>query len=47
MSMAIDFIMLRGIFACRSRSLATFKMAFFAVIENVWKPYDELYYNEL
>ena len=47
MSMAIDFIMLGGIFGCRSRSLATYKMEFFAVIANHWKEYDEIYYNEL
>ena len=45
--MTINFIMLTGIFGCESRSLATSKMGFFAVRVNDWKPYDELYYNEL
>ena len=45
--MAIHFIMLRGIFGCESRSLATPKMEFVAVIVDEWKPFDELYNNEL
>ena len=47
MSMTIDFVMLKGIFRCGSRSLATSKMEFFLVIANDWKPYDDFYYNEL
>ena len=43
---AIDFIMLRGIFGCGSWRLVTSKMEFFAVIANDWKSYDELYCNE-
>ena len=42
MSMAIDFIMLRGIFGFEFRSLATSKTEFFAVIVNDWNPYDEI-----
>ena len=45
MLMAVDFIMLRGIFGCGSRSLEISRMEFFAVIVNERKPYDELYYN--
>ena len=47
MSMAIDFIMLRRIFGCGSKMLATSKMELFAVVGKDWNPYDELYYNEL
>ena len=46
MSMAIDFIMLRDIFGCGSRSLITSMIEFFAVIAN-WKPYNDFYCNDL
>ena len=42
MSMAIDFIMLRGILGCASRILVTSNIEFFALTVNDWKPYDEL-----
>ena len=47
MSMTIDYIMLRVIFQCEFRSLASSKMKVFAVIINDWKPYGEIYHNEL
>ena len=45
--MAVYFMKLRCISGYGSRSLATFKMEFFAVLVNDRKLYDGLYYNRL